>query len=458
MKYRTWIEIDSSRLLHNLKEFFALIGEKARFMAVVKANAYGHGLAQVASLLGNFQIPISKSQLPNPNLWFGVDSLDEALTLRQAGITQPILTLGYVPLNRLKEAVEQGIRLTVYNRESIEALGKLQATSYKLQAAPSSLPPPQGNGAPGDIIPVHLKLETGTNRQGLLPKQALELCRLIKKYPNLHLEGVSSHFANIEDTTDHGYALAQLQRFNEAVQFLSDNLQITSYKLIRHTACSAATILFPETHFDMVRVGIGLYGLWPSKETFISARTNEAERAARADRYDTCYNSCSRHKAANITGIIPVSPQGSGAPGIIPGSQTLAPNLLPVLSFKTRIAQIKKIKAGESVGYGLSERVSRGTTLAILPVGYSDGYDRKLSSVGNVLIRGKRCKILGRVSMNMCITDITDVPKAKLEDEVTLIGESGGEKITAEELAQKIGTINYEVVARLNPLLPRVKV
>ena len=133
-------------------------------------------------------------------------------------------------------------------------------------------------------------------------------------------------------------------------------------------------------------------------------------------------------------------------------------NLLPVLSWKTRIAQIKKVPAGESVGYGLSERVPQDSRIAIIPVGYYDGYDRKLSSMGNVLIGGKRCKIVGRISMNMCMVDITHVSNAKVEDEVVLLGQQGNERIPAEELAQKIGTINYEVVARINPLLPRVVV
>src|SRR3989338_5281392 len=401
MTHRTWIEVNRAALLHNVKEFFGLIGPKVRLMAVVKANAYGHGIVEVAqSLLALRSF--------NEGGWFGVDSLNEALTLRNAGITQPILTLGYVPLDRLHEAVAHDIRLTVYNSETIEALGMVRQAHHDNLVTLSL-------SKGGSRIKLHLKLETGTNRQGLLPEAALELCKLIQQYPQLELEGISSHFANIEDNTDHSFALEQLQRFKQALELLA---QQGIYPKIRHMGASAATILMPETHFDMVRVGIGLYGLWPSRETFVSTRAKEK------------------------TFLHPRLERGERG-GF---------SLLPVLSWKTRIAQIKKVPAGESVGYGLSERVPQDSRIAIIPVGYYDGYDRKLSSMGNVLIGGKRCKIVGRISMNMCMVDITHVSNAKVEDEVVLLGQQGNERIPAEELAQKIGTINYEVVARINPL------
>ncbi len=432
--HRTWLEISKVNLLHNIGEFLNLIGPHVHLMAVVKANAYGHGITQVAELLGkseqginpSFTSPYDKGRQGGVNtIWFGVDSIDEALTLRAAGIAQPILALGYVPLDRLHEAVEQGIRLTVYNRETIEALGKItphlnplpQGERKQKKLSLSLHGRGQGEGVP---IKLHLKLETGTNRQGVLPEQALELCKLIQQYPHLELEGISSHFANIEDTTDHTFAMLQLQRFNQFLNLLTYNLQPTNYKLlIRHMACTAATILFPQTYFNMVRVGIGLYGLWPSRETLVAAKKSPLH-----------------------------PPFAKGEAGGF--------NLQPVLSWKTRIAQIKQVKAGESVGYGLSERMAQDSKIAILPIGYYDGYDRKLSSLGNVLIGGTRCKIIGRINMNMCMVDITHMPSAKVEDEVVLVGEQGTERITAEELAQKVGTINYEVVARINPMLPRM--
>jgi alanine racemase len=330
-------------------------------------------------------------------LWFGVDSINEALSLRKAGMTNPILVLGYVPLDRLAEAAQYDLRLTVYNPETIDALGKLRTSNIKL---PTS-------------IKLHVKVETGTYRQGVLPEDLSDFFARIKKYPNLEVEGVSSHFANIEDTTDHSYAERQLDAYKRIVGRLKgppagEAGEGVSPK-IHHMAASAATILFPETHFDMVRVGISLYGLWPSRETLVSAKEKKVKL-----------------------------------------------ELKPVLSWKTRIAQIKKVKAGESVGYGLTERVSSDSLIAILPVGYYDGFDRKLSSVGNVLIGGKRCKLLGRVFMNMITVDVTHVPAVKIEDEAVLIGDQESERVSAEDLAGKIGTINFEVVARINPLLPRI--
>jgi len=232
------------------------------------------------------------------------------------------------------------------------------------------------------------------------------LAKLIKKYPQINIEGIYTHYANIEDTTNHSYARQQLKRFKEAIELLKKNgIKIP----LKHTACSAAVILFPETYFDMVRLGISMYGLWPSPETFVSAK----------------------EKSRKL-------------------------NLEPALTWKTKIAQIKQIKAGTPISYGLTERVSQDSKIAVLPIGYWDGYDRKLSGIGNVLIRGRRCKVLGRVCMNMIIVDVSHISDVKLEDEVVLLGKQESEEITADELAQKIGTINYEVVTRINPLIPRI--
>lgn len=374
--HRSWIEINKKVLQHNIEQFQKLIGDKIKLVATVKANAYGHGLLEVAK--------IAVSSGVN---WLGVDSIDEALKLRKTGIDAPILILGYTLLSKLKEIIKYDLRQVVYNKETIVELAK-QATKQKKK------------------IKIHLKVETGTLRQGLKKEELLELARFIKKHSQIQIEGIYTHYANIEDTTDYDFAQLQLKRFKQAVDLLEKNdIKVP----IKHTACSAAIILFPETYFNMVRLGISMYGLWPSKETFVSAQ----------------------EKNQRI-------------------------NLEPILTWKTRIAQIKNIKAGDPVGYGLTERVSRDSKIAVLPVGYWDGYDRKLSGVGNVLIKGKRCKLLGRVCMNMVVVDVTDVIDAKLEDEVVILGKRGKEEITVEEIAQKIGTINYEVVTRINPLIPRI--
>lgn len=375
--HKTWVEISKKSLQNNISQFQKLIGSKVKLMAVVKANAYGHGLIEVAKI-------VTRSGAD----WLGVDSVDEAIEIRKAGINAPILIMGYTLLSRLNDVVKYDFRQVVYNRKTIEVLSKRAKKNKK--------------------IFIHLKVETGTSRQGLEKEELLELAKFIKKYSQLEIEGIYTHYANIEDTTDHSYAQSQLKRFKEAVNLLKkNNIKIP----IKHTACSAAVILFPETYFDMVRLGISTYGLWPSKETFVSAK--EKKRKIKLE---------------------------------------------PVLTWKTKIAQIKQVKAGASVSYGLTERVSQDSKIAVLPIGYWDGYDRRLSGIGNVLIKGKRCKVLGRVCMNMIIVDVSHVPNVGLEDEVVLLGKQGGDEITADELAQKIGTINYEVVTRINPLIPRIVV
>ena len=344
-------------------------------MSVVKSNAYGHGMVEVAGIAQNHAD------------WFGVDNVDEALKLKKSGIEKPILILGYTMNSRLTDVVENEFRQTVYNEETLNELGKLSEKFNKK-------------------VYLHFKAETGTSRQGIGLDQLLERLEILKKYPNLIFEGFSTHYANIEDTTDHTFAMKQLETFKEFLKKLDER---GTEVPIKHTACSAAAILFPQTYFDMVRLGISQYGMWSSKETYVSA--NGLKRKI---------------------------------------------ELKPVLSWKTVIAQIKTIEAGSSISYGLTEKVSRRTKLAILPVGYWDGYDRRLSSVGNVLVSGTRCKVLGRVCMNMLMADVTDAPEAKPEDEVVLLGTQEDEKITAEEMAEKMGTINYEVVTRINPQIKRI--
>lgn len=370
---KTWLEIDKKAISSNIRQLKSILSPGSRFCGVVKANAYGHGLVEVAEICTQNGVD-----------WLAVDSIDEAIALKKVKINLAILILGYVPLARLAEAVRNNFRLTVYNTETIIALGKIKNKK----------------------INIHIKVETGTSRQGVLEKNILKFVKLIKKYPQIKIEGISTHFANIEDTTDHSYAMEQLTRFRRIVQ----KVERLGIKIsIKHTACSAATILFPETHFDMVRVGISLYGMWSSKETRVSANLEKRK-------------------------II----------------------LKPALCWKTRIAQIKDLPAGTPVSYGLTEKLACPSKIAILPIGYWDGYDRGLSSIGNVLIRGQRAKILGRVCMNMMVVDVTNILNARVEDEVVLLGKQKKEEITAEEIAQKIGTINYEVTTRINPLIKRI--
>ncbi len=371
-----WVEISRQAFLNNVLEFRKRLGQ-TELMAVIKGNAYGHGLLEVAGLAAESGIK-----------WFGVHSLEEGLALRQAGFKQKILILGYVPLAQSSQLIEAELRTTVYNLQTIKAL----SAASRQQRKP---------------VFIHLKVETGTNRQGLPASKLVNFLNLIKKSPGLILEGLSSHFANIEDTTDDYYPKYQLEKFLEVANWLEEQgLKVP----VKHMACSAAAILYPETYFNLARVGIGLYGLWPSKETLVSCRLR--------------------------------------------GKEPL--KLKPILSWRSRIAQIKTVSRGAYIGYGCTYRTTRSTKLAIIPVGYYDGYDRSLSNSAYVLIKGRRAQIRGRVCMDFIMADVTDIPGVQLEDQVTLIGTEGKEKISADQLANLAGTINYEIVTRINPLVPRL--
>ncbi len=373
MSSLVWVELEAGAPDHNLREMRRCHGFSGVHCAVVKSNAYGHGIREIRGLL-------------NEAGWLAVNSLDEGLELRGLGETRPVLLLGQVDLCRLSEAREAGLRLAVCNRETL--------------AVASSLPPSPKR------LRLHLLLETGTWRQGVLPENAPGFAREILNTPGVELEGIGTHFANIEDTLEHAYARMQLETFERVCAGLAAE---GINPPIRHTACTAAAILFRETHFSMLRTGIGTYGLWPSRETRLSAET-------------------------------------AGIP--IPG-------LRPVMTWKTRVVQLKDAPRGSYIGYGCTYRTTRPTVVAVLPVGYADGYRRAVGNVGWVLVRGMRAPVIGRVCMNLTMVDVTDVPEVRLEDEVVLLGRSGDETVSAELMASWCGTINYEIVTGVSPLLPR---
>lgn len=343
-------------------------------MAVIKSNAYGHGLVQAAKLLANYQLPVTSYQL-----WLGVDSITEALRLRKEGIENPIIVLGSTLPSRMAEAADQNIILAISNFESLSALAKLKK---KLE--------------------FHLKIDTGMHRQGFLPEDVFKLVKRLKLL-KLTPSGVFTHFASAKDAGYPTYTRDQFARFKTAVA----QLEKAGYKnLIRHAAASGGAILFPETCLDMVRIGMSLYGYWPSLE------------------------------AQMATDVADIS-------------------LKPALSWHTLVSEVKKIKKGSYVSYDLTEKVHRDSTIAILPVGYWHGYDRGLSSVGEALVRGKRAKVLGRVCMDMVVVDATGIKGVKVGDKATLIGRQGKEELWADELALKIGTSQYEFLTRINPLIKR---
>lgn len=386
--FNTWIEVSESAYAANLRFFRRLIGPGVELSAVVKSNAYGHGMEEIAGLAVRHGVDS-----------FCVHTLDEALRLRRAGFDQDVLIMGHVPLSRLAEAVAEDFRMVLYNRQSARRLAEL--------AADRDLP-----------VRAHLKIETGTYRQGIDEQEVDWFVDFLGRHRSVAVEGTYTHFANIEDTTEHGYARRQLERFERVIE----RLRNAGFGVPKpHTACSAATLLFPETYFGMVRLGLSQYGLWPSKETLLSFRM-------------------------------------ARSPGDVSGDESA--DLQPVLTWKTRISQLKRVPSGSYVGYGCSYQTTRESRIAVLPIGYADGYDRRLSSQAWVLVRGRRSPVRGRVCMNLIMVDVTDVPEVKLEDEVVLLGASadGEQHVTADQLAGLVGTINYEIVARLSTDLPRIVV
>lgn len=376
----TWCEIERRALKSNVRQLRQIVDRGPVLAPVVKANAYGHGLELAADAF-----------VEGGADWLCVNSLSEAERLRHAGISVPIYALGYVPTADMPAAIELECDLVVYDPDVAHA------ASLAAQAA--------GRGP----ARLHLKLETGNNRQGLAEDDALQLARAIHADPHLDLAGLSTHFADVEDTTDHTFADLQQTRFQHFVQRLAaEGIQARHL----HMSNSAAAILWPAVHLDLVRAGIACYGMWPSTESYVSAVV-----AGRA-----------------------------------------AVRLTPAMSWKTRVVQVKEVPAGDYVGYGRTYRATHTTHLAILPVGYYDGYDRSLSNLAHVLVRGQRAPIRGRVCMNIVAVDTTHIPGVRPGDEVVLLGKQDAEVITAEQLAGWSGTINYEVTTRINERIPRIAV
>ena len=371
--FKTWVEISKDAIKHNIGIFKEIIGPKTKLMAVVKSNAYGHGLWDFSGLVEKLGVD-----------WFGADSLSEALKLREKGIKKPILVLGYTRSERLIEATKNNISLTFCDTPNFRSCDDLK-------------------------LKIHLKIDTGMHRQGIYPDDLAVFLKKLKKIPSLIVEGVYTHFASAKDICYPDYTRRQLTEFNHSCQIIE---KFGYRDILKHAAATAGTLLYPESHLDLVRVGIGLYGLWPSKEAEIQHEQILGRKIS----------------------------------------------LKPVLTWKTVVAQVKNVKKGDYIGYDLTERMAKDAKIAILPIGYWHGFDRGFSGVGEVLINGKRCRVLGRVSMDMIVVDISAAGKVEIEDEVVLLGRQGKEEIRAEELAQKIGTIPYEIITRINPQTPRIVV
>lgn len=370
-QFRTWVEINRNAALYNVAAFRSLIPKTTKLMSVVKSNAYGHGILTFPRIVKNHVD------------WFGVDSITEGLSLKKQGIKNPVFVLGATLESRLEEAARRNVVVTVSNFDILKKALRLKRP-------------------PG----FHLKFDTGMHRQGFMES---DLPALLKTFRMLNSEsrtfplcGAYTHFARAKGQKPDRCTHAQLKCFLKIAEELRP---YAGKDFISHASATAGALMVPHARLDMVRIGIGLYGLWPSRDV-------------RAANKNVC--------------------------------------LAPALQWKTLITEIKLFGTGERIGYDLTERLRRPSRIAILPVGYWHGLDRGLSSRGRALVRGIVCKFLGRVSMDMITLDVTDVPGVRPGDEVTLIGKDKNEEITAQNIADQLGTIQYEVITRINPLIERV--
>jgi Alr-MurF fusion protein len=364
----TWVEVDLDAIAVNVHHLREIVGPSVRIMAVLKADGYGHGAVKVA-----------RTALNNGVQWLGVACLGEALTLREAGIEAPILILGYSPAWQSRDIVLHNLRATVFAEETAAALNR----------AARDL---------GRRARVHVKVDTGMGRLGLFPDEALELVSRLANMQHLEVEGLFTHFADA-DSEDLGYTRWQLDRFDGVLKTLQER---GLRPPLVHAANSAATLRLSCSHYDMVRVGIALYGLDPSQ----AAPCPDGFRSA--------------------------------------------------FAFKCEVAQVKELPPGHYVSYGRTYRTERPTTVAIIPVGYADGFRRAPTTWQDVLVRGQRAPIIGRVCMDQTVIDVSHIPGVRQGDQVVLIGQQGDERITVGEVAAQLGTINYEVVSEILARVPRV--
>ena len=371
-----WIEVDASRLAANAAAFRRRIGPDVLLAPVVKSNGYGHGLERAA-----------RAFVSGGADWICVHAPHEAFRVLDLRLDHTVLMVGPWDTESLAELVRRGVHLT------LSVPGRVDAAVAAAAAA----------GRPAML---HLKVETGTHRQGMDLDGLRSCLERIRGESGLELVGLHSHFANIEDTTRHDFARSQIARFDAASDLARD---MGLEPRVRHIGSSAAAILFPETHYDMVRPGIAAYGYWPSRETLISAREQ-------------------------------------GAAGLV---------LESALTWKSVLTEIKTVPAGGFIGYGCTHKVEVDTRIAIVPVGYADGYRRTMSGRAHVLVEGRRCPVRGRVCMNLIMVDVSHLDDPRDGDEVVLLGCQGDEELTAEQLGEWAQTIHYEIVAGLSPEIER---
>lgn len=370
----TWAEIDLNNLAENFNTIKQRVSPTTRVMAVVKANAYGHGAVACARKLATAD-------------WFGVALPEEGIELRAAGIAQPVLCLGGFWPGQAAMCIQQKLTPVVYRLDMTESLNQAAADA-------------------GTVVDVHVKVDTGMGRLGIRFDQLSEFVTALAQFRHVRIDGLMSHLAAADDAACQPLTLDQIHRFEEAVTVFSDHGYRPTYL---HLANSAGIFGHRKTWGNMVRPGGVLYGLWRD--------------------------------------VLPLTTSDAA--------------LLPVMSLHSRISLLKWVPPGETIGYGCTFEASRRSLIATLPVGYYDGYMRGLSNRAHVIVRGVYAPVVGRVSMDLTLIDVTNVPAVEVDDQVTLLGWSrdhAGLKITAEDLARIVGTLSYEVTCGVAERVPRVYV
>ncbi len=367
-----WAEINLNSIIHNYQEVRRLVGPQVKIMAVVKANAYGHGVLEVAKTLG-------KAGADR----FAVGLLNEAVQLREGGVTKPLMILGWTPVDDYPRALTHHIILTIFSLQEAEELSRISLSM-------------------GQKACVHLKLDTGMGRIGFRPDAAgLEQISKIVTLPGLEVEGIFTHLAKA-DEQDKGYTILQLRLFEGFVRQVRKKTGFTFQ--LRHAANSAAVIDHPEAYFEMVRPGIMLYGLKPSPEVHL-------------EKVD----------------------------------------LRQVMALRANVAFVKEVPENTAISYGGIFVTSGNSRIATLPLGYADGYSRLLSGRAEVICHGQRAPVIGRVCMDQLMFDASCLrQQVEQGDLVTLIGRAGEQFISVDELADQMGTVNYEITCMLSARVPRI--
>lgn len=367
----TWAEIDLDALAANFQAVREAVGPDVMRMAVVKADAYGHGAVRCARRLAAEGAD-----------WFAVALPEEGIELREAGIREPILILGGFWGEQARALFKYDLVPVIYRVDMAEALDRTAREA-------------------GVVARAHVKVDTGMGRLGIQGEAVGEFAGAVAQFENLRVEGLATHFAAADEIEQNEFTDAQIARLEEAWRIF----EARGHRLIyKHLANSAGTFAHQAAHGNLVRPGGVLYGLWRD---------------------------------------------------VLPPLDT-TPQFRPVMSLRSRISLLKNIHEGETLGYGRSFRAAREMLVATLPIGYHDGYPRALSNRGCVLVRGRFAPVVGRVSMDLTLIDVTDIPGVALDDTVTLIGRDGGLAITAEDVAQTAGTISYEITCGISARVPRL--